>query len=993
MAGLAPSAPRGTPRLIYPNLPVSLSPGELHRLFSPSYEERQWAPTVARMPASQVSLLAQLKTFQALGRFLPVKKIPASAIEHIAQRLGIESKPRLGYARATLYRHQAAVLDHLGVRQWGPEARMLAESTMTKIAYARTDPADLINAAVDVLVRHHFELPALIALRRLAGTVHNAVNAAQWQRIGSLLDDNQCLALELLLAADPRTQESPFAVICSAPGRASHKNLNELIDRYHWLQELPDPTSALASVSDSKVLQWANEARRLKAPELRRYVTPRRHALVLAALRLARGKVLDDLTQMLLRIVRKIEWKSQQRLAEWYANRHNETDLLIRVLQKSLSVHRNSQGPEEKCAQLESLFAANGGRERLDQTCTEHLRHERNNWRPFARRAFVPVRAPLLRLARTLPLQATAETSHLLDLIAAVAHVESPRYDYCLINNVRPDVLPREWRVLVHDDANNPLAFNRRQLEVVTLLELADAIKAGEMFVTGSLSYDRFWDRLPQDTGEPAAMAAYATSQGWGDNAEGFIRSLKERLELQAWYLDRAVGDTREGYLRCGKDGRPIIARAHAVTTPASAIDLEKRLIERMPERPVLSAIVNTENWTNWSRHYGLPSRLGPQIKNPRSRYVLTTFAYGCGLGPTEGARHFGGTITADQLSFVDRRHVDIADLRAASADIINLYAQCELPQQWGSGEATAADGTHFETYDDNLLAEHHIRYGKTGGIAYRHIADNYIALFSRFIACGTYEATYILDALLQNLSDLQPRRVHADTHGQSAAVFGLAYLLGIELMPRIRRWRKLKLYRPNQDRRYGSINSLFSGTVNWPLISEHYSLFLRLALAIQSGTLAPSAVLAHINSYSTRNRFALALQELGKAVRTRFILEWIQDDSMRRTVHKCTTKIERHHKFAKHLSFGGAGLLRSNDPADQEKAIVYNELVANAVALQNVVDQTRALHALQSEGRRIDYADLAYLSPYPTSKLKRFGDYPTDLEPEPLPDALALPV
>jgi hypothetical protein len=40
---------------------------------------------------------------------------------------------------------------------------------------------------------------------------------------------------------------------------------------------------------------------------------------------------------------------------------------------------------------------------------------------------------------------------------------------------------------------------------------------------------------------------------------------------------------------------------------------------------------------------------------------------------------------------------------------------------------AAAADGTHFETYEDNLLAEHHIRYGKTGGIAYRHIADNYL--------------------------------------------------------------------------------------------------------------------------------------------------------------------------------------------------------------------------------------------------------------------------
>jgi TnpA family transposase len=52
-----------------------------------------------------------------------------------------------------------------------------------------------------------------------------------------------------------------------------------------------------------------------------------------------------------------------------------------------------------------------------------------------------------------------------------------------------------------------------------------------------------------------------------------------------------------------------------------------------------------------------------------------------------------------------------------------------------------------------------------------------------------------------------------------------------------------------------------------------------------------------------TRNRFSLALQELGKAVRTTFMLDWITHDSMQRAVRKCTTTIERHHEFAKHLA------------------------------------------------------------------------------------------
>ena len=70
-------------RVIYPELPDPLTPGDLQQLFSPSFDERQWAPTVARTAESQVALLVQLKIFQTLGglsvRFVqnrPLRSIP-----------------------------------------------------------------------------------------------------------------------------------------------------------------------------------------------------------------------------------------------------------------------------------------------------------------------------------------------------------------------------------------------------------------------------------------------------------------------------------------------------------------------------------------------------------------------------------------------------------------------------------------------------------------------------------------------------------------------------------------------------------------------------------------------------------------------------------------------------------------------------------------------------------------------------------------------------
>ncbi|QVK18628.1 Tn3 family transposase [Mycoplasmatota bacterium] len=45
------------------------------------------------------------------------------------------------------------------------------------------------------------------------------------------------------------------------------------------------------------------------------------------------------------------------------------------------------------------------------------------------------------------------------------------------------------------------------------------------------------------------------------------------------------------------------------------------------------------------------------------------------------------------------------------------------------------------------------------------------------------------LRLLKTDKSNIQPDKIHADTQGQSTPVFALTYLLGIEFMPRIRKW------------------------------------------------------------------------------------------------------------------------------------------------------------------------------------------------------------
>ena len=78
----------------------------------------------------------------------------------------------------------------------------------------------------------------------------------------------------------------------------------------------------------------------------------------------------------------------------------------------------------------------------------------------------------------------------------------------------------------------------------------------------------------------------------------------------------------------------------------------------------------------------------------------------------------------------------------------------------------------------------------------------------------------------------MQPDTVHADSHGQSASIFGLAYVLAIQLVPRIRNWKHLIVNGPAREAHYEHIDSLFAGTVDWDLIATHLPDMLRVGVS-----------------------------------------------------------------------------------------------------------------------------------------------------------------
>jgi Domain of unknown function (DUF4158) len=152
----------GTHDTAYPRLKSSRSEKELNELYTPTAEEFNLAHDIAHSMAMRITFLVLLKTFQRLGYFIPLHKVPRQIAEHISLIYGVhyEAMEWEAYDSSGFrHRHLARIRDHLGVRKFDEVARGDLSIAIQQAALLREDVVDIINIAIEELVRQRYELP------------------------------------------------------------------------------------------------------------------------------------------------------------------------------------------------------------------------------------------------------------------------------------------------------------------------------------------------------------------------------------------------------------------------------------------------------------------------------------------------------------------------------------------------------------------------------------------------------------------------------------------------------------------------------------------------------------------------------------------------------------------------------------------------------------------------------------------------------------------
>jgi len=850
--------------------------------------------------------------------------------------------------------------------------RHMAAVAVHRAAQVMDNRADLINVAIEELVTQHAELPAFSTLNKLARRVRTVVNAGYFQQVLARVSSAEQQLLDGLLQpdGDGRTLYNQLKRI---PKRASYANLDDWLTHLQWLDSLGDFRAHLDGIPPRKIQHFAAEAKVLDAHEIKDLRPPHRLTVLAALITHAQAKARDGLVELFRKRMAAFHKAARDRLEQLQLAHQEEIDRLIATFSDVLDVLDEAPAAQEALQRINHILAPAGGPKDLLASCDAIRAYSSNNHLGLVWEFYHTHRGLLFRMLDALTLRSTSQDQ---TLIQAVEYLKANRNRTAKLLPATLDLsfASEPWQRVIITRHDGQTFLVRKHLEACIFSCLAAELKSGDVAVERSEEYTDYREQLlPWDDCVPL-VEPYCRNLGLPTTPAAFVTDLRKRLRKAAATVDRNF--RKNGHLKINKKGEPVLKRIERREPPPAARALQTILNLQLPERNLIDILYTVARWTDCTRHFGPLSGSDPKIDETLDTYVRLVFAYGTNMGPVEAARHMRGVMSAHRFSFLNRRHVTVENLQTAAVDIINLYHQLTLPLLWGDESAVGTDGTKYALAENNPMAEYHFRYRDIGGVAYYHIADTYIAIFSRFVPCGTWEAIYIIDGLLNNRSDIHLRKVHADTQGQSTTVFALTRLLGIELLPRIRNWKDLRFYKADEKTTYKQIERLFGGVIDWDYLERHWQDLMQVVLSIQEGKISSEMLLRKLGHESRKNRLYRVFRELRRVIRTLYLLRYISDQELRAEITAGCNKVESYNRFVKWLFFGSESTIMDHDPEEAEKLIKYGSLLANAVILHNVYDMTTELKKLIDEGYEVQADDLAFLSPYMTGHIKRFGDY-----------------
>ena len=553
-----------------------VSARELADAFTPAGDEVDWAREKTTTEQHLLALVVWLKCYQRLRYFPQLDEVPDSVVSYIRGLLGLSEKVAAQVeANRTAKRHREFVRDRLGVTYESAQVRGIVEAAIRAAAQTKDNPADLINVALEELVRKGQELPGYTTLDKMVAKIRTEVNGKVFTAVAARITPPQRARLTEVLRVDPSTRRSEFDRL-KAPAKAA--SIGKFKLRLAHLADLDalGPTEAwLEGVPPGEISHFAGEARVTDAADFSKIGQDKRLTLLASLIHVLRTSARDEVTEMFCKRIAVIHKKGRARLEALREEHRVESERLLEVFGEVLAAAREASEPcedtagptagdddvaarpdaapddaagqdeAERDADAEAArrtgllvlkaLAEGGGVEHLITAHEAVAAHHGNNYLPLLEAYYKSHRPVLFTLMDAIELEATSAERAVLDALEFVRANRDRRGDWIEESTVHErdgrkvtvavdiDAFAGPlWRRTLRDK-RRPGMLARRHLEVCVFSHLAAELRSGDIAVVGSDSYaDLHAQLMSWEQCEPL-VEGFCAQAGIPANAEALV--------------------------------------------------------------------------------------------------------------------------------------------------------------------------------------------------------------------------------------------------------------------------------------------------------------------------------------------------------------------------------------------------------------------------------------------------------------------------------------
>jgi TnpA family transposase len=706
----------------------------------------------------------------------------------------------------------------------------------------------------------------------------------------------------------------------------------------------------IAGCSVALILQFARCARREDVWHLRRLPEAKRHAMVgcflIEALKTTLDHVIEMNDQFLLGMCRRSKNSFERKQQEYRQRARQGRQRLLRGMQivvdgdqRPVRMYRHLYAQISK-PELCSAIADCRESDRLEvHGYADELTARISHLKRYQPRFF------------GLPFEAQPGSESILTALDVARRLDNGELKTFPADTPQGFV-PSHLRTPLRDANGNP---KQGTWEIALGLAVRDKLRSGDLYLSESRKHGHFWNLVYEDT-------------RWaGEREQGYARlSLPSEAQPALQYLElelgRVAAQARHGLpvnpFASIYNGRFKFKRPDALEIPDGTKQLRHVFESSLPKVRIEHLLRQVDLWCHFTEALRSSGKEAPSKKV----LLAALIAHGTNLG-ISAMGHSAEGITVEMLRYASQWFLNEETLKAANKILVDYHHRLPLASAWGTGQRSSSDGQRFAMQQSSLLGSFYPRYFGYYDQAitvYTHTSDQMSTFYNQVISCRSRESLYVLSGLLLNDTILQPQRHHVDTGGYTEHLFALCSLLGIEFMPRIKDLADQQLYKLNRESHYGELDALFHGAVDGELIREQWDQMVRLAVALKNRNAPPEVVVQRLASAGPADRLAKALTAYGRIIKTIYILRYIHEEPLRRSVQLQLNRGEHRHTLAKWLFFANRGEFRDADVNEIMNKTSCLSLLSNATVIWNTIHMQKIVDQLRAAGQTVQGEDLA---------------------------------